>query len=90
MLEQQEEAKIANSNEALADFPKPIVNMIEAGTLKQWRKHPNTLFVDGVDKARIVWKDGKLFTRYASSITCKKQRAIFRDTVKRLNFEVVA
>ena len=45
--------------------------MIETGQLIQWRKHPNTFFVEGVDKARIVWDSKKkiIFTRYRNSIT---------------------
>jgi hypothetical protein len=51
------------------------------GELSQWGKHPNTLFVSGVERARIAFKGGKLFTRYESEIPDQEQRAKFRNVV---------
>lgn len=60
-------------------IPKAILDLVEDGTLNQWRKHPNTFFVNGVDKARIVWdmKQNKLAHRYLSYITDKEQYSKF-------------
>lgn len=35
------------------DVPEWLVEMVDAGELTQWKKHPNTFFVPGVDSARI-------------------------------------
>ena len=75
----REGANIRGVNAALSGMPEPILALIESGVLIQWRKHPNTFFVGGVDKARIQYKNGKLLNRYAASITDKGQYAIFRD-----------
>jgi hypothetical protein len=82
---EREEGKILQSASAMAGMPQPIVNLVEVGTLIQWRKHPTTFFVDGVDKARIQYKGGRLVHRYASAIKDKGQWAIFRDVVNGLN-----
>lgn len=80
-----ERSKILESEFALDDVPQAISDLVALGKLKQWRKHPTVFFVEGVDKARIQWKDGKLVHRYSSHITCKEQWAIFRDIFNGLN-----
>ena len=82
---EREQGKISETANALAGMPQQIVDLVEAGTLIQWRKHPNTFFVDGVDKARIQFKGGKLYHRFTNSIKDKAQWAIFRDVVNGLN-----
>ena len=82
---EREQVKISSSANAMAGMPKPIVDLVEDGTLIQWRKHPTTFFVNGVDKARIQYKGERLVHRYASSIKDKAQWAIFRDVVNGLN-----
>lgn len=84
---EREEYKISSSNKALAEMPKPIIDLVNSGILVQWRKHPNTFFVKGVEKARIVWKGG-LFIRYLNEIPNQEQYAIFRDTFNNLNAEI--
>jgi hypothetical protein len=68
---EKEKYKIIGVEGAKETLPKCILDMIESGQLIQWRKHPNTFFVKGVDKARIVWDDKKklIFTRYKNTIT---------------------
>jgi len=79
---ERESSKIA-SIELVADtLPQPIKDRLADGTLQQWRKHPTTFFVVGVDKARIVvLDDGKAVAhRYVSSITDADQRRTFART----------
>jgi len=38
-----------------ADIPEFLKPMIESGEITQWREFPNRFFVNGVDKARIIW-----------------------------------
>ena len=40
-------------------MPEEIQKLINDGTLKQWGKYPHIMFVEGVDKARIIWDDRK-------------------------------
>lgn len=83
---ERENNKIAGVEYAKGNFPNCILEMLESGQLIQWRKHPNTFFVDGVDKARIVWDDKKklIFTRYKNAITDKDVWKIFATTFNTL------
>lgn len=76
-----ERGKITDVEAAKSALPREIVELIEAGTLTQWRKYPNTLFVVGVEKARIVWdaKQGKLFRKYTDAIPDAEQRRRFAE-----------
>ena len=67
----KEEYKISDTEGAKKELPSVILEMLETEQLIQWRKHPNTFFVKGVDKARIVFDPKKriIFTRYRDSIT---------------------
>lgn len=85
-----ERGKIVETTCALDRMPQPILDLVESGVLAQWRKHPHTFFVAGVDKARISFKDGQLTHKYSSSITDKAQWAIFRDTFNGLKAAVAA
>lgn len=80
-----EKGKVSEAAKALGGMPQEIVDLVKSGTLTQWRKHPHTFFVDGVDKARISFKNGKLYHKFASSIECKDQFAKFRGVVNGLN-----
>jgi len=75
-----EEGKIQNvefMNENV--IPSEILELVESGVLSQWRRHPNTFFLAGVDKARMVWdsKRGVIAHRYAHLITDADQRKDF-------------
>lgn len=82
---ENEKSKIASCDIALSKMPKEIVDLVASGTLIQWRKHPNTFFVDGVDKARIQYKGGKLIHKFVRSIEGDGQYAKFRDVYNGLN-----
>ena len=66
-----ERGKIIDVEGAKETLPNVILEMLETEQLIQWRKYPNTFFVKGVDKARIVWDAKKriIFTRYRNAIT---------------------
>lgn len=68
-----------------AEVPEAIKNLIEAGTITQWRRHPTYFFVTCVDKARIVLlENGSIGHKYLSSIPSQEQYAIFRDVFNNL------
>lgn len=90
------EAAIEREKSAIArvesvTLPAPINRAIAEGRLRQWRKHPKTFFVDGVDEARIVLlDDGRLAHRHVSAITCADQWRKFAKTYNELRAEMVA
>lgn len=87
---EKEECKIKGTEILKEVLPKIILEMIESGKLIQWRKHPNTFFVNGVDKARIVWDDKNktIFTRYRSEITKQEVWKLFASTFNEILKEI--
>lgn len=85
-----EKDKIKGCESVKNDLPKAIISMIKNGTLIQWRKHPNTFFVTGVDKARIVWdkKNKNVAHKYVKIITDKEQWGFFAKTYNYLYKEI--
>lgn len=85
---EKENWKIADCNRVKETLPQAILDMIEAGKITQWRRHPNFFFVNGVDKARIIW-DGKYLThRYLNHIIDKDQHSIFAKTFNSLKHQI--
>lgn len=82
-----EESKIAAANSVA--LPKPIQDLIEAGELTQWRRHPTIFFVEGVGKARIIWdsEKGIVAHRYLRDIP-KDQYPKFRDVFNKLSADI--
>lgn len=82
-----EESKIAYAEYVSETIPVEILELVKTGELVQWRKHPHTFFVPGVDKARIVWQTGtKLIAhKYTNQITDKAQQAKFVRVYNALN-----
>lgn len=83
---ERERGKIAYTELVADTLPQIIKDRLADGTLSQWRKHPTTFFVVGVDKARIVVLDGgrTIAHRYVSSVTDPTQRQIFARTFNEL------
>lgn len=83
--EQHVERGIEMINEDV--IPGEIIELVEDGVLVQWRKHPTTFFVAGVDRARIVWDVRKKVVahRYADEITDTEQRKKFVRVYNSLN-----
>lgn len=76
---------------AAVALPDAIQSRIDAGELSQWRKHPTTFFVTGVEKARIVLlPDGQVAHRYARCITDPEQRRVFARVYNAIHEETTA
>ncbi|SED11460.1 hypothetical protein SAMN04489761_4319 [Tenacibaculum sp. MAR_2009_124] len=82
----KEKNKISESEYIKNILPISIIKKLEDGTLNQWRKHPTTFFVNGVDKARIVWDSKKktVAHRYLNEIKDKDQWKLFAKTYNHL------
>ena len=87
---EKETRKIANVEQTNETCPAQILELVEQGILEQWRKHPTTFFVTGVDKARIVWDADKKVVahRYVSQITNAEMRKKFAAIYNALNKEL--
>lgn len=85
---EKEKAKIANAERFAV--PRAIQELIDAGTLTQWRKYPNRFFVKGVEKARIVYRNGKLHSMYHTQIPTPEQYAVYRDVFNQLAKKIAA
>ncbi|HEY5588406.1 MAG TPA: hypothetical protein VIK86_05555 [Candidatus Paceibacterota bacterium] len=74
-----EEVKIKGVAHANTFIPAEIQKLVETGELIQWRKHPYTFFVGGVDKARIIWdeKHKVVAHKFVNEITIQEQRTKF-------------
>jgi hypothetical protein len=86
----REESKQEYVEYVSSEIPKEIMDLVEQGTLTQWRKHPNFFFVVGVDKARIFWdfERNVVAHRYIREIKDKGQWALFRDVYNSLNAQL--
>lgn len=84
---EREESKIAEVEYVNTFIPTDILKLVESGELIQWRKHPHTFFVAGVDKARIVWdiKRNVVAHKYAYMIAEQEQRSKFVKIYNALN-----
>lgn len=84
---ENEKGKITGVEFEKECFPTVILEMIESGVLIQWRKHPNTLFVNGVDKARVQYDKKKelIYHKYFKQIPNKEQRKEFAKVYNHLN-----
>lgn len=85
--EEWKQKRIADVNNVL---PPAITSRLNDGTLRQWGKHPNYFFVDGVEKARLIWdmKKKGLFYKYLSSVTDTDQRKRFITVAKEIYAEI--
>lgn len=82
-----EKGKIIDVEYEKEFFPTVILEMIESGVLIQWRKHPNTLFVKGVDKGRVQYDKKKelIYHKYFKKIPDTEQRKKFAKVYNHLN-----
>lgn len=81
--EKSKQRGIANHKDSM---PDEILALIENGTLKQWGKYPYIMFVNGVDKARIIWdaKKKQVMHKFTSSLTDIEQRKKFAQVYNSL------
>jgi hypothetical protein len=82
----REEGRIALVDIANESMPPEITELVANGTLSQWRKHPTTFFVVGVEKARIVWNGEKKIVahRYVGEIKDRDQHRKFASVFNEL------
>jgi hypothetical protein len=82
-----EEGKIYAVENSKEYIPAEILELITSGELIQWRKYPNIFFVNGVNKARIIWesKRKKVAHKFTDTLTDKEQRKKFVTIYNRLN-----
>jgi hypothetical protein len=87
---ENEESKINSVLHTKKELPSIILEYIEKGILIVWRKHPNTFFVKGVDKARLYFdlKKKILSHKYTNQIIDKEQWKIFAKTFNELRVTV--
>lgn len=90
-----EKTKIAIENETLKNnyleniskqLPVEILDMVKSGVLIQWRKYPNIFFVNGVEKARIIYDLKKKIVayKYYSKVQDIEQRKRFASIYNQL------
>ena len=87
----KEESKMKGVEYITSLLPAEIVSLIEDGTLIQWRKYPHIFFVNGIDKARLIWdlKKKQIAHKFTSSIQDKEQykkfARVFNSLASKLN-----
>lgn len=87
---EREESRIRCIDRNRKSMPEEIQELIDNGTLKQWSKYPHIMFVEGVDKARIIWDDKKrmVMHKFVGSITDMEQRKRFAQVYNPLNASI--
>lgn len=87
---EREDGKIRGIAREKDCMPKEITDLIDNGTLKQWGKYPHIMFVDGVDKARIIWDDKKkvVMHKFDNTLTDKDQRKKFAQVYNSLHVAI--
>jgi hypothetical protein len=82
-----ETAKIKNVEHTNDILPSQIIDLINEGTLIQWRKYPNMFFVEGVEIARIIWnaKKKRLGHKYFNLVIDIEQRKKFANIFNQLH-----
>ena len=84
---EREESRIRCIDRNKNSMPEEIQELIDNGTLKQWGKYPHIMFVEVVDKARIIWDSKKkmVMHKFVSSIIDTEQRKKFARVYNSLN-----
>lgn len=87
---EREESRIRCIDRNRSSMPEEIQKLINDGTLKQWGRYPHIMFVEGVDKARIIWDDRKkvVMHKFVSSIADTEQRRKFARVYNSLNASI--
>lgn len=84
---EREERKIRALEYSKNAMPIEMQKLIDEGILKQWGKWPHIMFVNGVDKARIIWdyKKKVVMHKFANTLTDKEQRKKFAQVYNSLH-----
>lgn len=83
---EKEEDKIWLVETTNEDIPSEILLLVKKGVLTQWRKYPNTFFVVGVEKARIIFekKTKRVAHKYYNDIPTAEQKKAFASVYNSL------
>ena len=75
-IEREERRQLRNEDarNMLLEYPKAIIDLVEAGTLIQWNKHPSTFFINGLEKIRISYEKKELKTKITETLYHKYGR----------------
>lgn len=86
---EKEKSKISKVESMQDKLPDILASLLRDGVITQWRRHPNTFFVKGVENARLHFDlNTKLIShKYVKEISDKEQYTIFRDVFNRINNE---
>ena len=87
---EREKYKIANVERLV--LPPEIKELVDNGTLSQWRKYPNRFFVKGVERGRIIFdtKTENVYAAYHREIPNKEQYTVYRTVFMDLQKKLVA
>jgi len=82
----RERAILAHVGHTTSRLPGCFIRMIESGEIEQWRKHPHTFFVPGVEKCRIIYdiKKGKISYKRPVDFSDADQWKKFAQTTNKL------
>jgi hypothetical protein len=80
---EKEKERLAWKKYGESTIPSFLKPFIQDGTLKQWVKHPNRYFFEGVEKVRLIWdeKKGKLNFSHHTHIPTDDQFEIFKKVM---------
>jgi len=79
---EKEQSKIDNYSNIEKDLPQPILDLIQAGTLIQWKKYPNTFFIEGLDTVRIVYEKKVMKTKIKETLLNRYQNEFKKNCTK--------
>ncbi len=65
---EREQSKIDNYSDIEKDLPQPILDLIQSGTLVQWKRYPNTFFIQGLDTVRLVYDKKVMKTKIKETL----------------------
>lgn len=88
---EREESRSNGIKSVTSLLPDEIVSLIKNGTLRQWGKYPHIFFVEGVNKARLIYdfKKRQVAHKYTHSIQDREQykkfAQIFNSLSKQIN-----
>ena len=83
-IEREERRQLRNEDarNMLLEYPKAIIDLVEAGTLIQWNKHPSTFFINGLEKIRISYEKKELKTKITETLYHKYGREFVSISTK--------
>ena len=62
-------------------LPKIFIELLAQGKIRQWQRFPDYFFVDGAPFGRIVYRSGKLNSKYSNKNNKTKEYKRFKNIV---------